>query len=802
MENNRFNSSFQGEQQPEESGFDFTLFLLECLSLWKWFLLSLVVVLFIAVFYTLRQVPTYNVKALILMVDKWSKSESDVLTQSLGITSGVDNIFNEIEVMRSRTIVKKVVDDLDLYASYSRKGRLRNTPLYNNTPFVVVPDSTTDINQLQTTVHFTIMPPVGDGTYNIKAEYVFESEKKKLDFQATTFPFVAYLPAVGTFNIEQVAGYEPIDRDLLVTISNPKDVAGKIASGLRIAQFDKNTLLLTVEYNTPVVKMGSDIINRVVYYYNEDGIAEKNRSANNTEIFINNRLVAIQKELSSVEEEVEQYRTQRGLTDISSEAQMYLQQTGESDKERSELDVQISLVEYVEQFLGNADNLYAPIPALGITDAGLRSVIGDYNKAIAEREKLLSTSSESNPIVQEYTQNIRALRANVLQGVASTRKGIELKKKDIQRQDREIEQKIRNVPQYERELADIMRQQRIKENLFVFLLEKREENALTQTLAVGDARMIDEPTSTGVVAPQKGKIFFGAFIIALLIPALIIFLKRMLFPAFHDKVELERLTHIPVLAELPHNESENFLVKLQHNDAMAELFRLLRNNLQFLFSTPEKKVVMVTSSVAKEGKTFVSSNLGASLALTGKKVLLVGLDIRKPRLALHFGISRKIGITNYLSGQEKDIDKLIVPSGHVDNLDILPGGPVPPNPNELLLNPELDRLFAELRTRYDYIVVDSAPVGLVSDSFLVNRVVDVNLFVTRASYTSRSHVRQLNAIYNGNKLTSLYLCINDVDMTTRTYSYRRYGYSRGTDTYGSYGYGDDSKSKKKRLFGK
>lgn len=803
MENNLLNGNFQEEQQPEESGFDFTLFLLECLSHWKWFLLSLVVVLCFAVFYTLRQVPTYNVKALILMVDKWSKSESDVLTSSLGITSGVDNIFNEIEVMRSRTIVKKVVDDLDLYVSYNRKGKLRNTPLYNNTPFVVVPDSATDIDQLQTTVRLAIMPPAEDGTYNIKAEYVFESEKKVLDFKTATFPFAVYLPAVGTFDIVPVTGYEPIDRDLLVTIRNPKEVARTIAADLRIAQFDKNTLLLTIEYNTPVVKMGSDIINRVVYYYNEDGIAEKNRSANNTEIFINNRLVAIQKELSNVEEEVEQYRTQRGLTDISSEAQMYLQQTGESDKERSELDVQISLVEYVEQFLGNADNLYAPIPALGITDAGLRSVIGDYNKAIAEREKLLNTSSESNPIVQEYTQNIRALRANVLQGVASTRKGIELKKKDIQRQDREIEQKIRNVPQYERELADIMRQQRIKENLFVFLLEKREENALTQTLAVGDARMIDEPASTGIVAPQKNKIFFGAFIIALFIPAVIIFLKRMLFPAFHDKVELEKLTRIPVLAELPHNDSEDFFaVKLQSNDAMAELFRLLRNNLQFLFTTPEKKVVMVTSSVSREGKTFISSNLAVSFALTGKKVLLIGLDIREPRLARHFSLSCKAGIVNYLSGQEKDIDKLIVPSGQIDNLDILPAGPIPPNPNELLLNPELDKLFAELRTRYDYVIVDSAPVGLVSDSFLINRVVDVNLFVTRASYTSRSHIKQLNAIHNGNKLKSLYLCINDVDMSTRTYSYRRYGYGGGTHTYGSYGYENDSAGKTKRWFGR
>ena len=668
MENNNINLQ-QGNEPEENGGFDFTLFLLECLSHWKWFLLSLIVVLGFAVYYTMKSVPIYNVKALVLMVDKWSKSESDVLTQSLGITSGVDNIFNEIEVMRSRTIVKKVVDDLDLYASYSMKGKVRNQPLYNNTPFVVRPDSTTNIGQMQTSLNFTIKPATADGTYNIEVKYVFEKERKEVEFATKEFPFTAYIPAVGTFVIEHVMGYDSIQNELYVTLRNPNDVAKSIASGLKISQFDKNTLLLDISYNTPIEQMGIDIINRVVYYYNEDGIAEKNRAANNTEAFINKRLVAIQKELSTVEEEVEQYRTQRGLTDISSEAQLYLQQTGEADKERSELDVQLSLVEYVETFLGESENICAPIPALGITDDGLRSVIGDYNKAIAAREKLLSTSSENNPVVQEYTQNIRALRSNVLQGVASTRRGIELRKKDIQRQDSEIEEKIRNVPQYERELTDIMRQQRIKENLFVFLLEKREENALTQTLAVGDARMVDEPSSDGIVAPQKMKIFFGAFIIALLIPACIIFLKRLMFPAFQDKVELERLTNIPVLAELPHNGSNDFfVVREKSNDAIAELFRLLRNNLQFCFSSPEKKVVLVTSSVSKEGKTFVSSNLAVSFALTGKKVILVGLDIRRPRIAYHFDLPNKKGVTNYLSGQITDIDELIQQNDRIENI--------------------------------------------------------------------------------------------------------------------------------------
>lgn len=804
MENNNLSKNVQGEQH-EESGFDVTLFLLECLSHWKWFVLSLLVVFGLSVFYIMRQVPKYNVEALVLMIDKWSKSESDVLTQSLGITSGVESIFTEIEIMRSRTLIKKVVEDLDLYTSYESKGRLRNTPLYRNTPLTIRPDSTTDINLLETSIKLLVKKPNNKGSYDITAKYSFEKEKKELKFEATTLPYTIYIPGVGSFILEQVAGYETLEKDLFITIRNPKSVARTISKGLNISQYDKNTLLLAVSYTTPIPKMGIDIINRMVHYYNEDGIAEKNRASNNTELFINNRLVAIQKELSSVEQEVEEYRTQRGLTNLSSEAQMYLELTGQSDKERSELDVQLNLIEYVEEYISNPANIYSPIPTLGISSTGLSTTITEYNKAIAEREKLLNTSSESNPVVQEFTQNINAVKANVLQGVASTRKNIELRKKDLSRQESEIEQKIRNVPQYERELTDIMRQQRIKENLFVFLLEKREENALTKTLAVGDARMIDEPTSAGIVSPQKNKIFVLAFIIALMIPGIIIFLKRLMFPSFQDKVELERLTSIPILAELPHNdnEAEFFVVKEKSYEAPTELFRLLRNNIQFLFTSPDKKVVMVTSSVSREGKTFISSNLAISFSLTGKKVLLIGLDIRRPKAAHYFGISNRLGIVNYLSGQEKDIDKIIQPSKY-NNLDIMPGGPIPPNPNELLLNPALDELFAELRNRYDYIVVDSAPVGLVSDSYLIDRVVDTNLFVTRAGYTSCSHVKAINAIVHNNRLKSLYLCINDVDMTTRTYSYRRYGNSYGTGTYGSYGYAeDDSKEKKfSKLFRK
>lgn len=801
MENSSQNFINENKQN-EESRFNLTLFLLDCLAKWKWFVLSLVIVLCAATFYVIRQVPQYNVSSLVLIIDKWSKSEGDVLTQSLGITAGAENVLTEMEVMQSKTLLKKVAYDLDLYISYEQKGRFRNTPLYRNTPVILRPDSTTDVNLLKSAINISISGANGENLHNITATYTYEEQEKTLTHNNVSLPDTLYMPGVGTFIAERNNAFETFSEEILVSIDNPKETAKKIGGNLSLAQHDKNTLLINVSYTTPIPEMGCDIINRIVHYYNQESIDEKNRAANNTEAFINNRLVAIERELSVVEEEVEKYRSQRGLTDLSSESQMYLQLTGESDKARSEIEIQRSHLKYVEEFLRNPNNTYAPIPSLAINDAVLSGAINEYNKAITEREKLLTTQSEFNQPVVNITESIKVIKTNVLQSIASYNKRLELEEEDVSRQEAEIEKKIRNMPQYERELTDIMRQQRIKENLFIFLLEKREENALTQSLAVGDAKIIDEPTSEGIVAPKKNMIFFLAFLIGLLIPAAFIFVKRMIFPSFHDKVELERLTDIPVLAELPHNGTDSFfVVKEKSNNATSELFRLLRNNLQFLFTTPDKKVVMVTSSVSKEGKTFISSNLAISFSLTKKKTLIIGLDIRRPKAAHQFGVSNRHGIVNYLSGHEKNIDNIIQPTGY-ENLDIIPGGPIPPNPNELLLSPALDELIAELRKRYDYIILDTAPIGLVSDSLLIDRVVDVNLFVTRAQYTSISHVRNANAVARTNKLKSMYMCINDVDMSTNAYSYRRYGNAYGTSTYGSYGYNDDEnfEPKKKGIF--
>ena len=438
-----------------------------------------------------------------------------------------------------------------------------------------------------------------------------------------------------------------------------------------------------------------------------------------------------------------------------------------------------------------------PIPVLGINDEELAKLISEYNKSLQQRERLLLSSSDSNPIVVELTREVKTQRLLVLKGVESIRKGVEIQKRDILRQDSRIENKIKNVPLYERELSDIVRQQRIKENLYIFLLEKREENSLAKSMIVPVARIIDDPDSTGTpVSPKKMLLLCAAVLLGVMIPVIFIYLKMRFFPILTDKKTLERLTSVPLLAEIARKTDDNFFVVDKKSvKPIAELFRLLRNNLQFVLTDSDKKVIAVTSSVMHEGKTFIASNMALSFA-----VLLIGVDIRRPRLSQYFKISNKQGVTTYLSGANTDLSTLIQPSGIDANLDVLPAGPVPPNPNELLMNPRMSQLIEYGRSHYDYVVLDTAPLGLVSDSFLLARVADVFVYVVRANYTSKQSIEMLNSWIDSKRIDiPTYLILNDVNMESRSYSYRQYGGKK----YG-YGYGyaniEESMPWYKRLF--
>lgn len=792
------------EEKNSEESFDVTGFLLECLAHWKWFAACVVALAAVAMFYCFRKTPLYEVTSAVYIQDNKSDN-GNVLLESLGLSPYKNNIDNEIEVFRSKNQITAVVEALGLYKSYAWKSFMRTTPLYGNSPVEFVLDSV-DLRAIESPLQIELKPLQG-GKFHLEAKtHTPDGDKvmlcdRAIDGLPYELPF-----AGGMVQLRYTGDTVPVlEKTLSMTLSNPRSVSKAITLNLTVAFASKDATILNVIYRTPVVQEGKDFVSTLVDFYNIDAANLKNRGNEKTQEFIDSRLSSISEELAVVEAQVEAYRSRNNLIDISTEAQLYLEQTGHADGQLAELELQKSLVDYVEEFLAVPENEYMPIPVLGIDNEDFAALISEYNKSLQQRERLLLSSSESNPVVAELTRSVKTQRALLLKGIESIRKGVEIKKRDISKQDRRIEDKIKNVPVYERELSDIIRQQRIKENLYIFLLEKREENSLAKSMVVPVARIIDDPDSTNEpVSPKKILILCAAVLFGLLIPAFVIYLRMVFYPVLKDKKTLERLTSIPILAEISRKpEGKFFVVEKKSVEPIAELFRLVRNNLQFVLTSSDKKVLAVTSSVMHEGKTFIASNMALSFALTGKRVLLMGVDIRRPRLSENFHIPNREGVTTYLSGVNTDLASLIHPSGVDPNLDLLMAGPIPPNPNELLMSKRFDEMIDYARAHYDYVILDTAPLGMVSDTFLLARAVDVVVYVARANYTNKAAIEMLNGWIRSKRIAvPTYLILNDVNMKSKAYSYRQYGGGR----YG-YGYGYANQSREmlpwyKRIFKK
>ena len=792
------------EEKNSEESFDVTGFLLECLAHWKWFVACVVVLAAVALFYCFRQTPLYEVTSAVYIQDNKSDN-GNVLLESLGLSPYKNNIDNEIEVFRSKNQITAVVEALGLYKSYAWKSFMRTTPLYGNSPVEFVLDSV-DLRAIESPLQIELKPLQG-GKFHLEAKtHTPDGDRvmlcdRAIDGLPYELPF-----AGGMVQLRYTGDTVPVlEKTLSMTLSNPRSVSKAITLNLTVAFASKDATILTVIYRTPVVQEGKDFVSTLVDFYNIDAANLKNMGNEKTQEFIDSRLSSISEELAVVEAQVEAYRSHNNLIDISTEAQLYLEQTGYADGQLAELELQKSLVDYVEEFLAVPENEYMPIPVLGIDNEDFAALINEYNKSLQQRERLLLSSSESNPVVAELTRSVKTQRALLLKGIESIRKGVEIKKRDISKQDRRLEDKIKNVPVYERELSDIIRQQRIKENLYIFLLEKREENSLAKSMVVPVARIIDDPDSTNEpVSPKKVLILCAAVLLGLLIPGFVIYLRMVFYPVLKDKKTLERLTSIPILAEISRKpEGKFFVVEKKSVEPIAELFRLVRNNLQFVLTSSDKKVLAVTSSVMHEGKTFIASNMALSFALTGKRVLLIGVDIRRPRLSENFHIPNREGVTTYLSGVNTDLASLIHPSGVDPNLDVLMAGPIPPNPNELLMSKRFDQMIDYARAHYDYVILDTAPLGMVSDTFLLTRAVDIVVYVARANYTNKAAIEMLNGWIRSKRIAvPTYLILNDVNMKSKAYSYRQYGGGR----YG-YGYGYANQSREmlpwyKRLFKK
>ena len=585
-------------------------------------------------------------------------------------------------------------------------------------------------------------------------------------------------------------------RHITATISQPMNVARRYCENLSIEPTSKTTSVVTVSLKNSSLQRGQDFINQLLEMYNRNTNNDKNEIAQKTAEFIDERIGIISKELGSTEADLETFKRDAGITDLSSDAQIALTGNAEYEKKQVENRTQISLVEDLKKYLGH--NEYEILPSyVGLKDITLAAQIDRYNEMLIERKRLLRTSTENNPAIINLDTSIRATKANVQATLEGTLQGLFITKADLDREAKRYMRRISDAPGQERQYVSIARQQEIKAGLYLMLLQKREENAIMLAATANNAKIIDDAIADVIpVSPKRSVIYLAALCLGIAIPVVVIYMIDLTKFKIESRADVEKLTSVPIAGDIPLTDEKNtkegsIAVFENQNNLMSETFRNIRTNIQFMLQN-NKKVILVTSTVSGEGKSFTSANLAISLSLLGKKVVIVGLDIRKPGLNKVFNLSSKEkGITQYLANPEMDLMSLVQLSDVNRNLYILPGGTVPPNPTELLARDGLDKAIEILKKNFDYVILDTAPIGMVTDTLLIGRVADLSAYVCRADYTHKAEYTLINELFHEQKLPNLCTIINGVDLKKRKYGYY-YGYGKYGKHYGygkRYGYG-------------
>ena len=584
------------------------------------------------------------------------------------------------------------------------------------------------------------------------------------------------------------------ERHITAYINRPFAVAKGYAGSLLITPTSKATSVVTVSLKNSNTQRGKDYIDKLLEMYNINANNDKNEVAQRTGEFIDERIDIISKELGSTERDLENFKRSAGITDLTSEAQIALTGNAEYEKKRVENQTQINLVMDLKKYLQGSG--YEVLPAnVGLQDAGVAGAIDRYNEMVAERKRLLRTSTESNPAIVNLTTSIRAMRSNIQTTLDATLKGLEITKADLIREASRYSRRISDAPTQERQFVSIARQQEIKSGLYLMLLQKREENAIVLAAIANNAKIIDEAQADSTpISPKRMTIYLAALVFGIGIPVGVIYLIGLTKFKIEGRADVEKLTSLPVVGDIPLADEKTGAIAVfeNQNNLMSETFRNVRTNLQFMLENG-KNVILVTSTVSGEGKSFISANLAISLSLLGKKVVIVGLDIRKPGLNKVFNLPKKeYGITQFLTNSTVNLMDLVHHSDINKNLYILPGGTVPPNPTELLARDGLEKAVEILRKNFDYVILDTAPVGMVTDTLLIGRVADLSVYVCRADYTRKTEFTLINELAENNKLPNLCIVINGLDLQKKKYGYY-YGYGKYGKYYGygkHYGYGE------------
>lgn len=808
------NTKLELEGKKEEKfPFDFQTIYTTLILNWKWFILSLIACLGLAAVYLRYTIPIYQATAKLLIKDdgnnnsRYNRYGIQGMT-TLGTISNSNGLENEMEILKSHSIATQAVRDLRLYVTYKGEGRVKDTPIYKDNPINVDIDPA-HLERINRPIELHITHTSNGyhitGTYYQEGNY---STPLAINKTLTQLPATIGLRSgILSFNNNTHTPL-PIGSSLDVTISSPSSTAYKYIGALSVNLPQKTSSIAQLTLTDPLPQRAIDYLKQLVICYNSQANEDKNEVARRTEEFINGRLEKINAELGNTEGQLESYKRAHHITELKENAGQAIANQSQLDQQLADANMQVSLLNSINNYMNQPDNKYQTLPSnVGLTDASATQLISKYNDIVLERKHLLRSASESSPAVQPLTSQLDDLSASIRRAMNQARRNMEIQRNNVAAQFNKYSGRVSQTPEQERILTQIGRQQDVKSGLYLMLLQKREENSISLAATADKGRLIDEPQFTGKVSPQSMLIILIAFGLGIAIPALILIVIRF----FHYKIESHNdvvsLTRLPILADVAvasdtAKTKASIVVHENQNNQMEEIFRSMRTNLQFILKENEK-VIMFTSTTSGEGKTFNAANLSISFALLGKKVVLVGLDIRKPRLAELFEINdRQRGITSLLTRENltmADVKTQILPSGINNNLDLLMAGTIPPNPAELVARKSLDQIIDFLKEAYDYIIIDTAPVGLVTDTLQIGRVADATVYLCRADYTSKESFDLVNELNEEKKLPKMCVVINGIDMSkkkNRYYygygnygKYGRYGHYGRYGSHGSYGYG-------------
>lgn len=769
--------------------FDLRKLLDKVISYWYWFFLCAVAGIALSWLYLRYATPDYKVNAKILIQDdqKGGDSPEKDMLQQLQIFNSKSNVDNEMEIIKSRSLMEKTVRDLQLNVSYWLEGRLKTAEQFRKLPFSV---QWTNLNDTLPDAEYVVRP-LSESKVHVSAEGIVN---KDISWNDTL-----HLPE-GVMKVMRQPGNNLIKENYVVRVVSVDKAVTVYRNKLAVNIPNKQVSTIDLTMTSTIPEKGELILNELINAYMQLSVDAKNRIADSTIAFVDNRLALVSHELTGVEKDIQTFKQNNQLADLGEQAKLLISSTGDFSRQLTEQQVKLSVIESLEKYINDETNNKRIVPSsLVLEDPNFVSIIGKYNGLELERERLLMSNTPSNPVVKNIDEQLVGLRGDLKSNLSSFKTGIQTSIGQLQQRSGAIDRKIQQVPAKERVFLDYSRQQAVKQELYLFLLKKREESAISKSSNLAGARIIDLAKSEAFpYMPKRALIYLLGMMLGIILPSIGLYLRDILSRRVVNKLDITENTPAPILAEVGHTDDKTaVIISKESVSPVAEQFRALRTNLQFVLRGAGEKVILLTSSMSGEGKTFIATNLAAVLSLSGKKVLLMEMDLRKPKISEKLGIDNRTGFSTYSIGKTP-LSELIKPSGINDNCWIITSGPIPPNPAELLLTDVTKELFVNLRSRFDYIVIDAPPVGLVTDAQLLGNFADTTLYLVRQGYTFKQQLQISKELYTFRKMPKMNIVVNDVKAG------KGYGYSY---TYGyGYGYNDNSpkglSSRIKVMFGR